>query len=441
MSKRISASLLAIILGYSAVAHSREPLELTLVWHEGNLGELLIRLSKEYTRQTGVVINGELLPWDEWHEKIASAFATRSGKYDLTVFDSQSMSEFASQGHVILLNERLAKSSNIRITDFDQTASRMYAEYPEGSGNFYALPVNQDAMGLVYRKDLLEDPKEMASFQTRYGYELAAPQTYEQLRDIAEFFTRPEQNLYGIATFGSRDYDAVTSAFNNVLWSFGGDLWNSKTGKAEGVINSPASLAALQYYKKLFDYSPPGATHWFYDEVNDAIVHGKVAMAINWFYFFAAYSDPVRNPFADKMSFALLPGKKGADGQFLRYDSVGGQGISISKYSRNVEEAWEFLEWFMSAGIQWKWVRAGAQTGRVDILRSPDYKKATRYNSLFPIAMSAVKDYCHMVEYPKLLEIYQKYIHEAITGAISPKEALDQIAKEHQTILDREKPK
>ena len=371
MSKRISVSLLAIILGYSAVAHSRAPVELTVVWHEGNLGELLIQLSKEYTRQTGVVISGELLPWAEWHDKIASEFTAHGSKYDLTIFDSQSMSEFASQGHVILLNQRLNRSSKIRATDFDRTALRMYAEYPEGSGNFYALPINQDAMGLVYRKDLLEDPKERSSFRTKYGYDLAAPQTYDQLRDIAEFFTRPDQDLYGIATFGSRDYDAVTSAFNNVLWSFGGDLWNSKTGKADGVINSPASLAALQYYKKLFDYSPPGATNWFYDEVNDAIVHGKVAMGINWFYFFTAYGDPARNPFADKMGFAGLPGKKGADGRFLRYHSVGGQGISLSKYSRNVEEAWKFLEWFMSEGIQWKWVRGGAQTGRFDILRSP----------------------------------------------------------------------
>ena len=45
-------------------------------------------------------------------------------------------------------------------------------------------------MGLVYRRDLFDDPKEKAAFKGKYGYDLAAPATYDQLRDIAEFFTR-----------------------------------------------------------------------------------------------------------------------------------------------------------------------------------------------------------------------------------------------------------
>ena len=90
----------------------------------------------------------------------------------------------------------------------------------------------------------------------------------------------------------------------------------------------------------------------------------------------------------------------------------------------------------MSDENQWKWVRGGGQTGRVDVLNSPEYAKATPYNSVFPISMSRVKDYWHLVEYPQLLDIYQKYIHLAVTGSMSSKEALDRIAKEHQAVLD-----
>ena len=63
-------------------------------------------------------------------------------------------------------------------------------------------------MGLVYRRDLFDDPKEKAAFKGKYGYDLAAPATYDQLRDIAEFFTRPDQKSFGIALYGSEDYDA-----------------------------------------------------------------------------------------------------------------------------------------------------------------------------------------------------------------------------------------
>jgi len=434
----ISIFFIMVITNFSTLeAEEQKPSELNIIWHSGVLGDLLNEMGKEYTKQTGVVINVDLVPWAKWHDTIAADFASKEGKYDLVIFDSQSMSEFASRGNILLLNPYLEKSNTLRIKDYDPRSIVEYAEYPEGSSKFYALPINQDAMGLVYRRDLLESPEEKANFKARYGYDLAVPKTYGQLKDIAEFFTRPEKNLYGIALYGSRDYDAVTSAFNNVLWSFGGDLWNPETKKAEGVINSQASVAALEYFKKLFDYAPPGATNWYYDEVNNAINGGNVAMGINWYYFFNTYVDPKVNKMADKMGFAPLPGEKDINGNFHQYNSVGGQGISISKYSNNVDEAWKFLEWLMSNPRQWEWVRGGGQTGRVDILNSPDYENATPYNSIFPISMSRVKDYWHLVEYPQLLDMYQKNINLAITGGMSPKEALDNVAKEQQALLDK----
>ncbi|HLE24916.1 MAG TPA: sugar ABC transporter substrate-binding protein [Thermodesulfobacteriota bacterium] len=431
--------LLIIIVITLSKAHAgdQKPKELTIIWHSGDLSEYLIEISKQYTKQTGVKINVELVPWDKWHDTIASEFDSKGSRFDLVVFDSQSMSEFASEGNFVLLNPYIEKSKKVKFTDYDPEALREYAEYPEGSGKLYALPLNQDAMGLVYRKDLLEDPEEKKAFKVKYGYELTVPETYEQLKDIAEFFNRPVKNLYGIALYGSRDYDAVTTAFNNVLWSFGGELWDPRTRRAEGFINSSASVAALEYFKELFKYAPPGATGWYYDEVNNAINNGRVAMGINWYYFFNANSNPKISKYADKLGFAPLPGEKGPDGKFRQYNSLGGQGISISKFSKHVDEAWRFLEWFVSNENQWEWVKGGGQTGRVDILRSPSYANATPYNSVFPVSMSRVKDYWHLVEYPQLLDIYQKYVNLAITGAMSPKEALDNVAKEQQAVLDK----
>jgi multiple sugar transport system substrate-binding protein len=422
---------------------AKAPVELTVFWHSGGLGDVLVEIAKEYTKETGVVVRGDFVPYGpQWHDKIAAEFAAHGSGVDLAVFDSQSMSEFASGGHVLKLNDMLAKSDKLKATDFSPAALAGYAEYPSGSGDFYALPINQDSMGLVYRKDLFEDPKEMAAFKAKYKYELAPPKTYDELRDIAEFFTRPDQNLYGIATYGSKDYDAVTSPFDGVLWSFGGELWDPATFKAEGVINSEAAIKACDYYKGLFEFSPPGASAWFYDEVNNAVHTGLVAMGINWYYFFRAHTDPkVNEKYYDKMGFALLPGEKGADGKFRQFQSVGGQGVSISKYSKNPEEAWKFMEWFMSKENQTKWVKAGAQTGRMDVMNDPSYSTSQPFNATFPTAMTTVKDYWHLIEYPQLLDIYQKYMNLAVSGSMTCKDALDKTATEQQPILDKAKPK
>ena len=420
-------------------AQEQNPAELNIIWHEGALGDLLTDISKEYTKETGVNINVDLVSWDKWHDEIAVDFISESGKYDLVIFDSQSMSEFASEFDIVLLNPYLDNSEKLKISDYDPESISKYSEYPEGTKNYYALPLNQDAMGLVYRKDLFEDATEKENFKKKYGYELAVPETYSELRDIAEFFTRPDQNLYGIALFGSADYDAVTSAFNNVLWSFGGELWDAQQHKAQGVINSENALAAVNYFKDLFNYAPPEATSWYYNEVNDSIKNGQAAMGINWYYFFNTYIDPKQSKVADKIGFAPLPGHKDAEGNFNQYNSVGGQGISISKFSDNPEEAWKFLEWLMSNKHQWQWVEGGGQTGRSDILSSAKYKESTPYNTDFPVSMSRVKDYWHLVEYPVLLKIYQDYVHKAITGEMEPKAALDLIADKQQKVLDQTK--
>ena len=44
----------------------------------------------------------------------------------------------------------------------------------------------------------------MAAFKAKYGYDLGVPKTYKQLRDIAEFFHRPDENRYGIAIYTDR---------------------------------------------------------------------------------------------------------------------------------------------------------------------------------------------------------------------------------------------
>ena len=41
-----------------------------------------------------------------------------------------------------------------------------------------------------YREDLFADAGERQAFKAKHGYDLAAPQTYKQLLDVAKFFTR-----------------------------------------------------------------------------------------------------------------------------------------------------------------------------------------------------------------------------------------------------------
>jgi multiple sugar transport system substrate-binding protein len=431
-------AFLAFMVSLAPVdAAAGECKELVVIWNAGTCPSAFLNIAKEYTKKTGIAIKGAFVPYGpQWHDKIASEFAARGSGFDIAVWDSQSVAEFAGAGHCILLNDRIEKSKVISLKDYDQTALIRYGEYPDGSGQIWALPINQDAFGLMYRKDLFENPKEKKAFKEKYGYELAVPDTYQQARDIAEFFTRPDQGLYGWAQYGGREYDFATSSSNCFLWSFGGELWNPKTNEIDGYLNSPASTDGIKFYLDMFKYSPPGATNWGFDEINSAFQQGKLAMAMQWYFFFGSNADPSVSKVADKTGFANLPGAVGRDKKFRRQFSLGGQGMGINKYSKCVEETWKFIEWYQQYPQQWQYAQT-CQSARVDVLNNPEWYKLNSWNKQFSRAMQYTNDYWHLPEYIILLDILQEEITNAISGKKTVDQALNNCVKRQERELKR----
>ncbi len=87
---------------------------------------------------------------------------------------------------------------------------------------------------------------------------LAVPKTYKELRDIAEFFHRPDENRYGIAIYTDNSYDALVMGVENAIFSYGGELGDYAAYKVDGIINSPENVEALAMYRELYGFTPPG---------------------------------------------------------------------------------------------------------------------------------------------------------------------------------------
>ena len=60
---------------------------------------------------------------------------------------------------------------------------------------------------------------------------------------------------------------------------------------------------------------------------------------------------------SETTGFFASPGHTGSDGKFRRYISIGGQGMSISAYSKNKEPAKKYIEWFCKDANQLKWAK------------------------------------------------------------------------------------
>ncbi|MBB5751433.1 ABC transporter substrate-binding protein [Prosthecomicrobium pneumaticum] len=433
-STLLASATLAGFLGAASVAAAETTL--TFVWHAGTCADALVGIAKDYPDKS-VKIVPALVPYGpEWHNKIASEFAIKGDAFDFAMWDSQSTAEFAGGGHVVKMNDIFAQSSYLKADLFPPASLSQYGEYPDGSGQFYGLPANQDAYGLMYRKDLFESAEEKAAFKAKYGRELRVPETYQEAKEVAEFFTRPDKGLYGWGQMGGRDYDFATTASNSFLWSFGGELYNPKTNEIAGYLNSPASIDGVQAYVDMFKFGPPGSGNWGFDEVNASFQQGQLAMAMQWFYFNGSNADPKVNKFAGVTGFGILPGAVGRDGKFRRQFSVGGQGMGINKYSKKLPELVKFMEWYFQPEQQKRYA-AVCQTGLRAVLESPDWQGLNSYNAQFANALQYLNDYWHLPEYPVLLDILQEEVSNAISGSKTVEEALGDAAKRQERTLER----
>ena len=431
----LCVAFLMVIVLISGCA--KEEVTLTIAWAEWDPANFLVELSKDFTKETGIQVVVDQIPWGQFETKVFTAFAAKASTYDIVVGDSQWLGRGAVGKHYMELTDWM-KTNNID-TGISPLALKYLGEYPKGSRKYYAVPAEGDANGFAYRKDLFEDTREKESFKAKYGYELGVPETYDQLRDIAEFFHRPQNDppLYGVALFLGKDYDSIAMGFQQVMWSFGASYGDEKTYKVEGILNSDAGVKALEFYVDLAKFTPPGSENYYWNECLTAFQQGKVAVAMDFFAFFPGLTIKEKSPYTDTTGFFASPGQVGPDGKLRRYISIGGQGMSVSMYSKRQEEALEFIKWFCKDENQLKWAKLGGIATAKNVLESEEFLKMSAYNPAFVESMKYLKDFWAVPEYAELLSKCQEHWNAAVTGQETPKESMDNVARKHEAIFKR----
>jgi len=417
------AGVLAGLAMSVAIPSSALSQELTIFWAEWDPANYLQELVNEYEAETGVVVTVETTPWSDFQTKAFTEFNAKGSAYDMIVGDSQWLGAASTAGHYVDLTQFF---NDNKVGDIMAPATvKYYAEYPGNSGKYWAIPAEGDAVGWSYRKDWFEDPAEMEAFKAKYGYDLAPPADWKALRDIAEFFHRPDQGRYGIAIYTDNSYDAMAMGFENALFSFGGELGDPVTYQVEGIINGDKAVAALEAYRELYGFTPPGWAKTFFVENNQAITENLAAMSMNYFAFFPALLNESTNPNAANTGFFANPAGPGGD----QFAALGGQGISIVSYSENQEESFKFLQWFIKDETQKRWAELGGYTASAAVLESEEFRTATPYNEAFYQTMFKVKDFWAVPEYAELLgQLNQRIYPYIVGGEGTAKDALDALA-------------
>lgn len=415
-----SAALLST--GFSTTAQSQE---LTLCWAAWDPANALVELSKEFEAESGIDMSFEFVPWPNFADRILNELNAGGKLCDLLIGDSQWLGGSAENGYYVKLND-FFDQEGISMDDFAAAAVNAYSTWPKGTPNYWALPAMGDANGWFYRKDWFGRPEIMAEFKEKYGRDIGPPATWDELREVAEFFQEREidgKTVYGTAIFTERASEGITMGATSALYPYGFKYENTP-GKydMEGAVNSPEAVAGLEAYKGLYQCcTPPGYTDSYMGEGLDAFKSGQVAMAMNWFAFFPGLAKD-ENVGGDKIGFFVNPA------QNVAASTLGGQGISVVANTDNLEGALAYIKWFADPEIQKKWWALGGYAVHNNVLNDPSFKDSQPFAADFLVAMNQVQDFWQEPSYAILLQDMQKRLHDyVVADRGTAQEALDQL--------------
>ena len=428
--KKIMILLFVSLFSFSVNSNAKS---ITLGWAAWDPANALQELTKEFTAETGIEVNFEFVPWPNFADRMLNELNNKGKTFDLLIGDSQWIGSGAVYGHYVKLNDFFDKEG-ISMDDFSPATVHAYSTWPKGSKNYYALPAMGDALAWAYRKDWFDRPELKSEFKKKHGYDLGVPASWNQLHDMCSFFQGREidgQKRYGAAINTERGSEGITMGVTAAMYAWGMEYENpNKPYDMEGYFNSPQAVEAVEFYRKLYeDCAPPGHSDAYMVANLDAYKSGQVAFQMNWYAFWPGVSKEDKD--------GRVSGFFANPKQNVAAATLGGQGISVVKYSDKQDLALEYIKWFARPDIQQKWWDLGGYSCHNDVLDAPSFPTSTVYAQGFLDSMGIVKDFWQEPTFVELMLPMQEAIHDyVVNGKGTAKGALDKIIEEWVEVFE-----
>ncbi|MGR9173942.1 ABC transporter substrate-binding protein [Hyphomicrobiales bacterium] len=391
------------LFGVSAKA---EDVKLTL-WSLDKDIQPAPNLVKEFNDQhNGITIEYRLIQFDDVVTEAMRAYATGQAP-DIIAVDNPEHALFSSRGAFLDLTDMIKNSKVIKPENYFPGPLKSV----EWDGKYFGVPKATNTIALYYNKDMFKakglDPNK-------------PPQTWDELVEDARKLTDPAKNVYGLA-FSAKANEEGTFQFLPWAQMGGGSYEN---------INADGAVKALEVWKTIIDEklaSPDTLTRGQWDSTG-TFNSGNAAMAISgpW------ELDRMVQEAKFDWGVTLLPvPKEGAE----RSSAMGDFNWAIFSTTKHPAEAFKALEYFASQDDK-MFKNFGQLPARSDI-SIPETGQ--------PLKDAALKVFLEQLKYakprgphpqwPKISKAIQDAIQAALTGQMSPKDALDQAADKIKAVL------
>ncbi|MCC7274717.1 MAG: extracellular solute-binding protein [Alphaproteobacteria bacterium] len=320
----------------------------------------------EFTASTGIDVDIEIVPLEQVLHRATMDVKGQLGAYDLYYLDQSWTSLFI--GDTIDPREYFERKRDLALPDFDwddfsKTLMLGISTYED---KVIGIPFDIPIFILMYRKDLFD----------KHG--LQVPTTMDAYMKVVRALDEAERGngIHGTTGQLRAGHYSLTCDWTAWLWANGGSVFG-KDGFFSG--GDEDGMRGLAYMLDLVRHMPAAATTWTWDGEYQSIRQGDAAMAISWAEFFPGF-DGSGSKVVGLMEAARPPAearlRSPDEAGFLEVPHIGHQGgssICLSRYSRNPEAAWIFMQWVCSKDVSARSAILGSGAAAV---RNSTYKDA-----------------------------------------------------------------
>jgi multiple sugar transport system substrate-binding protein len=314
--------------------------------------EAMRAMAPAFESATGIKLVWEMVGSSDIVPKQMLAHTARDAAYDVYMVRGVSLAEYDAKGVLADLGPQLREAARIPADyDYQDLAKAFRDGLGEHAGKVLGIPVAGESFFVSYRKDLFD----------KYGKR--APDTFDDLLELARFFHNREPGLYGIS-MRAETGRTFALAWDLFTPAFGGAILDQKTWEVK--INTPETLASLKYFLALLANAPPDIETYSWDAAVSAFAAGRTAMWFDATSLQPWIVDPAKSKVVGKVAYAPPPrGPKG------RFGPVGGWSLGIPAIAKNKDASWAFIAWMTAKANAKEMVARGGVPSRLSVLNDP----------------------------------------------------------------------
>lgn len=334
--KQVCAAALSLVLtaGLAACGSKNSSKKLSVsIWDE-NQRPGIQEILKDFTKKTGVETEVTVVDWRNYWTQLSSG-ASGGQLPDVFWMHSNESQRYMSNGLLLDLTDRIAKSEVIKSENYPEDISKLY----QLDGKQYAVPKDIDTIALWYNKTLFDAAG--VSYPTDDW-------TWDDLYEAAVKLTNKKENKYGFVV----QPDSTQAGYYNMIYSMNGYVISED--KKKSGFDQPGTIEAIKFLDKCVNTVMPPVNIITENREEGCMQNGLAAMSMQGAWMIPAFA---KNDYVAKnFAIAKLP-KDAKTGR--RMSIYNGLGWAISANTKLPEEAWQLVEYLGSKEAQHKQAELG----------------------------------------------------------------------------------